>query len=64
MTFYTYTCSEFPGMEECPGKVQAETEQELWQLIETHARVAHGENVAEWSEEDKTQVAALIKTVE
>ena len=61
MTLYSYACAEFPGMEVCPGKVQAETESELWQLIETHARIAHGEVVSEWSDEDKAQVKALIK---
>ena len=30
MAAYTYACCEFPGMEDCPGKVQAETEAELW----------------------------------
>ena len=63
MAAYTYACCEFPGMEECPGKVQAETEAELWQLIETHARVAHGEDVSEWSDEDRAQVQALIRNI-
>ena len=63
MAAYTYACCEFPGMEDCPGKVQAETEAELWQLIETHAKVAHGEDVSEWSDEDRAQVQALISNI-
>lgn len=64
MTAYSYACSEYPGMEGCPGKIQAETEAELWQLIETHARIAHGEDVSTWSEDDKAQVQALIKNID
>ena len=62
MTAYSYACAEFPGMEGCPAKIQTETEAELWQLIEAHARIAHGEDVSQWSDEDKAQVKALIKT--
>ena len=63
MAAYSYACSDYPGMEGCPGKVQAETREELWTLIETHARIAHGENVADWSDEEKNQVRALIESV-
>jgi predicted small metal-binding protein len=48
-------------MENCPGKVTAATEAEVWKLIETHARIAHGENPADWSDEDRKFIAALIK---
>jgi predicted small metal-binding protein len=51
-------------MEGCPAKVQAETEAELWELIKTHAQIAHGEDVSAWSEEDIAQVKTLINTVE
>ncbi len=51
-------------MEGCPCKVQAETESELWELIKTHAYIAHGEDVSAWSDEDVAQLAALIKTVD
>jgi predicted small metal-binding protein len=64
MTAYSFSCGEYPGMEGCPGKVQAETEAELWQLIETHARIAHEEDVSAWSDDEKAQVKALIKTVD
>ena len=63
MTIYAYSCCDYPGMEECPGKVQAATEAELWHLIETHARVAHGEDPSAWSEEDRATIQQLIKTV-
>ncbi len=51
-------------MESCPGKVQAETESELWELIKTHASLAHGEDVTDWSDEDVAQIKVLIKTVD
>ena len=53
MTAYSYACAEFPGMEGCPGKVQAETQAELWQLIEVHAKIAHGEEIADLSDDDR-----------
>ena len=40
---YSYACKDYPGMEKCPGRFYAETEGELWKLIELHASVAHGE---------------------
>ena len=64
MTAYSFACGDYPGMEGCPGKVQAETEAELNQLIATHARIAHGEDVSAWSDEEKAQVQALIKTID
>lgn len=60
----SYRCSEFPGMESCPGMVVAQTEDELWQLIGLHAKVAHGEDMAGWSAEDRAQVEALIRTAD
>ena len=63
MTAYAYSCSDYPGMEACPGKVQAATKAELWQLIETHARVAHGEDPSAWTDEDRATIQQLIKTV-
>ena len=64
MTAYSFACGDYPGMEGCPGKVQSETQAELWKLIETHAMVAHGEDVSTWGEDEKAQVEALIKTIE
>jgi predicted small metal-binding protein len=57
---YTYACAEFPGMEECPGKFTAATQEELWKLMELHGREAHGENPDEYSEDDRRQVQQLI----
>ena len=64
MAAYSYACSDYPGMEACPGKVQAETEAELWQLIETHARVAHGEDPASWGEDDRATIRQLIRAID
>jgi hypothetical protein len=58
---YSYACRDYPGMEACPGKVTAETEDEVWQLMELHARAAHGEDPAEWSAEDRVYLKTLIK---
>jgi len=57
----SYTCGEFPGFQYCPGKVQATTESELWQLIKIHAIVAHGESLADWTKEEIAQINALIR---
>ena len=43
-TAYSYACKDYPGMEACPGKVVAETEEEVWKLMELHASVAHDED--------------------
>ena len=56
-----YACKEYPGMETCSGRFEAETEEELWKHIELHASVAHKENPALWSAEDKAQLKALIR---
>ena len=60
----SYACSDYPGYHYCSGKVQAETESELWQLIKVHAIVAHGEVPADWTYKIRTQIKALIKTVD
>ncbi len=57
---YSYACREFPGMESCPGEFTVETREELVEIVESHARLAHGENPEEWSEEDRAGVAELI----
>ena len=61
MAIFSYARSDYPGMEDCPGQVQAQTEAELWKLIETHASVAHGEDPAAWSDADRDQIRVLIK---
>ena len=60
-TAYSYACKDYPGMEACPGKVVAETEDEVWKLMELHASVAHGEDSSEWSDEDRTFLKTVIK---
>ena len=58
---YSYACKDYPGMEDCPGKVVAATEDEVWKLMELHAVVAHGEDPSAWSEEDRAELAKLIR---
>ena len=59
---HSYACKDYPGMEACPGRFVAETEDEIWKLMELHASVAHGEDPATWTAEDRAQLKALIKT--
>lgn len=59
---YSYACKDYPGMEACPGKVIAETEDEVMKLMEVHAAVAHGEDPAQWTEEDRRYLNSLIKS--
>ena len=58
---YAYACRDYPGMESCPGRFVAETEDEVWKLLELHAAVAHGEKPEDWSAEDRAFLGALIK---
>ena len=57
---YTYRCKDFPGMEDCPGSFTAETEDEVMKLVELHATIAHDEDPAQWSQDDRELVAKLI----
>ena len=58
---FSYACKDYPGMEACPGRFVAETEAELWKLMELHAVIAHQEDPSAWSEDDIAQAKALIK---
>jgi len=60
-TAYSYACKDYPGMEGCPARFCAATEDEVHKHVELHATVAHGENPAAWTAEDKAQLKALIK---
>jgi hypothetical protein len=60
-TIYSYACHDYPGMETCPGRFYAESEEEVWQHIELHASVAHQENPASWTAEDRAFLKALIR---
>ena len=48
-------------MEDCPGKVVAATKEELWQLVELHAALAHGENPSDWDAKTRAYVETLIR---
>ena len=61
MSAYSYACADCEGMEACPGKMTAETETELVQLIELHAKIAHDEDASEWDPETRAYVLSLIK---
>jgi hypothetical protein len=58
---YSYNCREYPGMEECPGSFVAASEQEVLKHVELHAREAHVEDPAQWSEEEEQMVQDLIR---
>lgn len=59
---YCYACRDYPEMEACPFEAVAETENELWRLIELHASVAHGEDPSEWSDQDRGYLKTLIRS--
>ena len=61
---YSYACKDYPGMEACPAHFHTETEDELMRIIEHHAKLAHGENPSEWTDDDKAQLATFIKPAE
>jgi hypothetical protein len=58
---YSYACRVYPGMEECPGSFVAASEEEILKHVELHARVAHGEDPARWSEAEVEIVQDLIR---
>ncbi len=59
---FSYACKDYPGMKECPGRFYAATNDEIWKLLELHASVAHGEDPAAWTAEDRANLKALIRT--
>ncbi len=61
-TTYSYACKDYPGMEECPGRFCAATEDEILKLVELHASVAHGEDPAAWTAEGRAFLKTLIRT--
>ena len=50
-------------MEECPGKVIAATEDEVWKLMELHAKIAHDEDADGWDGDTRAYLKTLIKVV-
>ena len=61
---YSYSCRHCEGMEACPASIAAENNDELWQMIGHHARIAHGENHDDWDQETKEYLNSLIVEVE
>jgi len=61
MTIYSYACSDCEGMETCPGKVVAETAEEVMKLVKLHAKIAHDEDASKWDEETRSYIRSLIK---
>ena len=60
---YSYACADCDGMGACPGKVVAETEDEVWKLMGLHAKIAHDEDASQWDDETLAYLKSLIKTV-
>lgn len=58
---YSYACKDCEGMDPCPGKVVAETKDEVWALLELHAKIAHDEDSSEWDDETRNYLGTLIK---
>ena len=56
---YSYACADCEGMEACPAKVVAETEDEVWKLMELHAKIAHDEDASETQAYLKTLIKAV-----
>ena len=61
-TAYSYACCDCEGMEACPGKVTASTQDEVWKLMELHAVIAHGEDPSTWDAETRKYLESLIRT--
>ena len=59
---YSYAYKDYPSMETCPVHFIAETEGEIWKLMELHASVAHWEDPGDWSDEDRQYLKTLIKS--
>ena len=48
-------------MEECPGSFVAASEEEVFKHVKLHSREGHGEDSAQWSEEETQMVKDLIR---
>ncbi|MBT6203366.1 MAG: DUF1059 domain-containing protein [Alphaproteobacteria bacterium] len=60
---YSYACKDCEGMEACPGKFVAETQDEVWKLMALHAAVAHGVDASTFDEDMTAYLKGLIKAV-
>ncbi len=63
MNAFSYACRDCEGMEACPASVVAETQEEVWKLMELHAQVAHGEDPTGWDTKTREYLGTLIKPV-
>ena len=61
---YSYACRDCEGMEACPASITAETKEELWQLTEMHARIAHDEDPSDWNADTRAYLETLVKEVD
>lgn len=61
---YSYECRHCEGMEACPASIVSETQEELWEMIGHHARIAHEENAADWDQATEEYLNTLIVEVE
>ena len=57
---FSYACKDFQEMKDCPFHVFTQTEEELWHQMELHARLAHGLDPSQWSDEDRLFLKSLI----
>ena len=60
---YSYACADGERTEACPGKNIAETEKQVWNLMELRTSIAHEEDTNEWDDETRTNLNPPIKTV-
>ena len=60
---YSFRCKDYPGIGTCPGSFVAETEDELWRHIELHGKLAHQEDPAAWTREERETIERLIRVV-
>lgn len=60
---FAYRCRDCEGMAACPASVTAESREEVWKLIELHAKLAHDEDAGDWDKETRSYLATLIKPV-
>jgi hypothetical protein len=63
MATRSYACKDYPGMEACPARFEAASDDELMKHIELHAAVAHQEDPGSWPSEERSKLKSLMKTV-
>ena len=63
MAHRSYACKDYPGMEACPARFEASTEDEVLKHVELHASIAHNEDPTAWPPEERTKLRSLIRRV-